>query len=214
VVQISGQDATAVREAASREVMQDVQRYLIPALWLAWLLYWAVAAIGAKATVREESFASRLSHTVPLAVGVALLAALRLPVAWLTARFVPHATGWWGLGVIFVGLGLAISVAARLSLGANWSSMVTLKQHHELIHIGPYRWVRHPIYAGLLLAVLGTAIALGEWRGVIALVLVTVAFQRKIAVEERFLTRHFGEAYTRYRREVSSLVPLLRRDAG
>ncbi len=79
--------------------MQDVQRYLIPALWLAWLLYWAVAAIGAKATVREESFASRLSHTVPLAVGVALLATLRVPVAWLTARFVPHTTGWWGLGV-------------------------------------------------------------------------------------------------------------------
>jgi protein-S-isoprenylcysteine O-methyltransferase Ste14 len=92
--------------------------------------------------------------------------------------------------------------------------MVTLKQDHELIRTGPYRWVRHPTYTGLLLAVLGTAIALGEWRGVIAFVLVTAAFVRKIAIEERFLTRHFGEAYMHYRREVSSLVPLLRRDAG
>lgn len=214
VVQISGQDAPAVREAASRKVMQEVYRYLIPALWLAWLLYWSVAAIGSKATAREESFASRLSHIIPLAVGVALLATLRVPMAWLTARFVPPAAGWWWLGAILVASGLAISVAARLSLGANWSSMVTLKQEHELIRTGPYRWARHPIYTGLLLAVLGTAIALGEWRGVIALVLVTAAFLRKIAIEERFLREHFGEVHAHYSRKVPSLVPLHRRDPG
>jgi protein-S-isoprenylcysteine O-methyltransferase Ste14 len=156
--------------------MQEVYRYMIPALWLAWLLYWSIAAIGAKATVREESFASRLSHTVPLAVGVALLATLNVPMAWLAVRFAPPTVGWLWLGVVLVALGLAISVAARISLGANWSSMVTLKQDHELILTGPYRWVRHPTYTGLLLAVLGTAIALGEWRGVIALVLVAIAF--------------------------------------
>jgi protein-S-isoprenylcysteine O-methyltransferase Ste14 len=181
---------------------------MIPALWLAWLLYWSIAAIGAKATVREESFASRLSHTVPLAVGAALLATLHVPMAWRAVRFVPPTVGWLWLGVVLVALELAISVAARISLGANWSSMVTLKQDHELIRTGPYRWVRHPTYTGLLLAVLGTAIALGEWRGVIALVLVAIAFMRKIAIEERFLTQHFGEAYARYSREVPSLVPL------
>jgi protein-S-isoprenylcysteine O-methyltransferase Ste14 len=192
--------------------MQEVYRYMIPALWLAWLLYWSIAAIGAKATVREESFASRLSHTVPLAVGVALLATLNVPMAWLAVRFAPPTVGWLWLGVVLVALGLAISVAARISLGANWSSMVTLKQDDELIRTGPYRWVRHPTYTGLLLAVLGTAIALGEWRGVIALVLVAIAFMRKIAIEERFLTQHFGEAYARYSREVPSLVPLPRRE--
>ena len=70
--------------------MQEVYRYLIPALWLAWLLYWSVAAIGSKATAREESFASRLSHIIPLAVGVALLATLRVPMAWLTTGRAPR----------------------------------------------------------------------------------------------------------------------------
>ena len=92
---------------------------------------------------------------------------------------------------------------------------MTLKQEHELIRTGPYRWAWHPIYTGLLLAVLGTAIALGEWRGVIALVLVTAAFLRKIAIKERFLREHFGEVYAHsVARKVPSLVPLHRRDPG
>ena len=86
-------------------------------------------------------------------------------------------------------LGLAFSVAGRVWLGDNWSGTVTLKQDHELIRSGPYRWVRHPIYTGLLLAILGSAIALGEWRGLVALALVAVAFLRKVAIEERFLAR-------------------------
>ena len=88
--------------------------------------------------------------------------------------------------------------------------MVTLKQDHELIRSGPYRWVRHPIYTGLLLAILGSAIALGEWRGLIALVLVAAAVLRRIAIEERFLTQQFGAAYARYRAEVPALVPMPR----
>jgi protein-S-isoprenylcysteine O-methyltransferase Ste14 len=157
-----------------------------------------------------ESFASRLSHIVPLALGIGLLATLHVPFPWLAKRILPPFAVWFWLGLVLVVLGLAFSVAARVWLGNNWSGMVTLKQDHELIRSGPYRWVRHPIYTGLLLAILGSAIALGEWRGFIALALVAVAFLRKNAIEERFLTQQFGAAYARYRAEVPALFPMPR----
>jgi protein-S-isoprenylcysteine O-methyltransferase Ste14 len=85
---------------------------------------------------------------------------------------------------------------------------VTQKQGHTLTRSGPYRFVRHPIYTGLLLAIFGSGvIALGEWRGLLALALVTAACLRKVQIEERFLLEQFGDAYARYRQEVAALVP-------
>jgi protein-S-isoprenylcysteine O-methyltransferase Ste14 len=188
-------------------MIEPYYRYAIPALWIAWLLYWSIAALGAKTTLRVESFSSQLSHFVPLVLGVALLTTPHLPFAWLATRFLPRFATWFWLGLTLVVVGLGFSVAARIWLGGNWSGKVTLKQDHELIRSGPYRWARHPIYTGLLVAIIGSAVALGEWRGLIALALITAAFLRKIAVEERFLTRQFGATYARYRAEVPALVP-------
>jgi protein-S-isoprenylcysteine O-methyltransferase Ste14 len=188
--------------------MRSFQQYSIPALWLGWLLYWSLAAAGAKPTRRRESLTSQLSHVVPLGLGIGLLATSHAPFAWLAVRFLPRTVPWFWPGFCLVVLGLAFSVIARRWLGGNWSGMVTLKQDHELICTGPYRWVRHPIYTGLLLAVLGWAIALGEWRGLIALALTTVALLRKISIEERFLAQQFRAAYGSYRDAVPALVPL------
>ena len=187
--------------------MQTFYQHSITALWLAWLIYWGVAAINTKAIRRQESVASRLSHIVPLILGAALLVSSHLAGAWLRMRFLPHGLGWFWLGFGLVVLGMGLAVVARSRLGGNWSGTVTLKQDHELIRSGPYRFVRHPIYTGLLLALLGNAIAVGEWRGLVAVALVTVAFLRKIGIEEAFLTEQFGEAYTRYRAEVPALIP-------
>ena len=102
----------------------------------------------------QESFASRLSHVIPLALGAGVVGSAACARPWLAARFLPRRRGLVLLGFVLVALGLAFAVAARIWLGGNWSSIVTLKQDHELIRSGPYRWVRHPIYTGLLLAVL------------------------------------------------------------
>ena len=112
-------------------------------------------------------------------------------------------------GVGLVVAGLLLCVWARVVLGGNWSGTVTLKRDHEIVRTGPYRWVRHPIYTGLLVMFLGSAFAEGEWRGLIALVLVFAALWRKLKLEERWLGEHFGAAYAAYRECSSALIPFL-----
>lgn len=188
--------------------MGIVYIWLIPALWAAWAIYWFGAAFTAKPVRRTESIASRLSHYIPLLLAILLLVSPRFAGAALSTRFLPRSVilFWIGTGLLLAGL--LFTVAARRYLGGNWSSTVTLKQDHTLIRSGPYRFVRHPIYTGLLLAIFGSGvIALGEWRGLVVLALATAAFLRKIQIEERFLQEQFGDAYARYRQEVAALIP-------
>jgi protein-S-isoprenylcysteine O-methyltransferase Ste14 len=94
-------------------------------------------------------------------------------------------------------------------LAGNWSSDVTLKRDHELIVTGPYAFVRHPIYTGILLGFVGTALAVGEWRAVLAVALAGVAFWRKLGIEEAVMRRQFGETYARYVARVPALIPFV-----
>lgn len=185
--------------------------YAVPfaALWLGWLAYWIAAAWNVKATRRHEALTSRLGHVALAALAAALLAFHRQPFAWLGARFVPDTAAMYWIGLLVTAAGIGFAVCARIHLGRNWSGRVTVKEDHELIRSGPYRFVRHPIYTGLLLAILGTAIAFGEWRGLVALVLLTVSFLVKIRVEERFMRETFGDQYERYRAEVPALIPFV-----
>jgi|SRR5215510_3753974 len=185
-----------------------VQRALIPSLWLTWLAYWIVAARTVKSARRSESVRSHASYMVPLIAGGALLAWQHAP-GLLGTRFVAPGPVPCFMGAAVLAAGLALAAWARHHLGANWSGTVTLKQDHELIRTGPYAIVRHPIYAGLLAAVLGTAIAFGEWRGLVALALFAIAFVRKIGIEERLMREGFPEQYARYRAEVPALIPLI-----
>jgi protein-S-isoprenylcysteine O-methyltransferase Ste14 len=178
-------------------------------LWVAWFAYWMVAARNVKVTRRREGFATFLLNRVFMVIGALLLVVPRQPLHWLDARFVPPAMAIYWLGFVIVAAGLGFAVWARLHLGRNWSATVTVKQDHELIRTGPYGVVRHPIYTGLLLALLGTAIAIGEWRGLIAFASFTVGLLVKIQAEERFMRETFREQYARYRAEVPALIPFV-----
>ncbi len=182
---------------------------LVPALWLIWLAFWIVAAIGTKQTVRRENRSSRLGHGIPMLVGALLLGVPHILGGALEQRFHAHTFGWFLFGAVLTALGLGFAMAARLWLGGNWSANVTLKQGHELIRSGPYAFVRHPIYTGLLLALAGTVIVVGRWRAVIALVVLLAGLIFKIGVEERFMAEQFGEAYARYRSQVAALIPFV-----
>jgi protein-S-isoprenylcysteine O-methyltransferase Ste14 len=189
--------------------MSILQANLVGALWIAWTVYWGIAARSAKADQRRESMASRASYILPLVIAACLLWLPALSVGFLGRRFVPDtpATFWTGFAVL--ALGLAFSIWARRVLGSNWSGIVTVKQDHQLVQSGPYRWVRHPIYTGLLFAFAGTAIARGEWRGVLAVLIVFASFWRKLRIEERWMVETFGAAYLRYRAEVRALIPFV-----
>jgi len=102
-----------------------------------------------------------------------------------------------------------VAIWARLILGENWSARVIVKQGHQLISSGPYAYVRHPIYSGFLLAVTGTAIVIGEWRGLLAIVLVVVTQSLKAQREEKFMLSEFGDRYAQYQRETGFLLPRL-----
>ncbi len=178
----------------------------MPALWLAWAAYWLAAAAGAKPTARRESPASRLGYGLPLAVGIWLLTpAGKLPA--LDRPIVPWSPAPFWAGAVLVAAGLAWAVWARRHLGANWSRFAEQKQGHELVRTGPYRWSRHPIYTGLILAIVGSAVTLDRWRGMVGLALMVASFMRKWRIEERFMVELFPLEYARYRDEVGALLP-------
>jgi protein-S-isoprenylcysteine O-methyltransferase Ste14 len=102
---------------------------------------------------------------------------------------------------------MLFTVRARLHRGGNWSGIVTIKHDHELIANGPYAIVRHPIYTGLLIAFIGSAMALGEWRGVLAVLVAWWALWRKLRLEERWMAECFGQQYEAYCQRVPALVP-------
>jgi protein-S-isoprenylcysteine O-methyltransferase Ste14 len=181
----------------------------IATAWIVFAVVWLIGAFTTKATVRRQSASSRLREIAPLAVAFVLLRSNPGLLPWLALRFVPHTFEWQSAGAVITVAGLLIAIWARFYLGKNWSAMVTVKQDHQLIRSGPYSVVRHPIYSGLLLGMLGTAIYVGEIRGLLAVALATWAWKMKSRVEEAFMESEFGTEYDRYRREVKALVPFV-----
>jgi protein-S-isoprenylcysteine O-methyltransferase Ste14 len=184
-------------------------RWFFPLLWLVFIAVWIRMARGGKAVAERESISSRLSHYLPLLIAIYLLAAPHLPIAALNGRFAPLSLWFVRLGAALTLAGVAFAIWARMLLAGNWSSDVTLKRDHELIVGGPYALVRHPIYTGILLALIGTALAVEEWRAALAVVIVAIAFWRKLRVEEAFMRRQFGETYARYVARVPALIPFV-----
>lgn len=181
---------------------------VIAALWIAWLVYWLVASRNVKATRWRESGASQMVSRVLFALAV-LCSALpqRMPPV-LRGRLFPPSPVLSALGAALVAAGLLVAVWARRHLGRNWSATITLKEDHALIRTGPYAYVRHPIYTGVLVGLVGTAIAIGEWRGVLAVACALGAIVWRVHVEERELRGIFPH-YDEYRRETAALVPFV-----
>jgi protein-S-isoprenylcysteine O-methyltransferase Ste14 len=201
---------TGQESARAKNLVPILYRYLFPSLWLAWAIYWWVSSRGTKPALRRESAASRFSYTWPLLVAAILFAVPDLPVPALRQRFIPRSAWTFALAAAVTGAGLLFTVWARRTLGSNWSGTVTIKQGHELVTTGPYAIVRHPIYSGLLLAFAGSAVAIGQWRAVLALAFAVPSFVHKLRIEERWMREKFGEAYGVYCERVPALVPFAR----
>ncbi len=176
--------------------------------WVAWGIYWLVSACNVKKTVRRESLSQRLVYLIPLLLIAPIFFWNALGVG-LSQRITDHPLMMYWSGTTLLAAGLLCSVWARRTLGRNWSGTVTVKQDHELVQSGPYRFVRHPIYTGLLAALTGSAISWNHWFGFYALAVLFLAFWLKLRREEAFMRETFGEKYEAYCARTKRLVPFV-----
>lgn len=184
--------------------------FWVESAWLAVCLYWLATWSRVKPTIRSEGTGSRtLQIFLVCCFAVLMFGRSRMP-AFLETQLVPRSTMAAAIGIAVCMAGALLAIVARSQLGGNWSAAVTIKQGHELIHTGPYALVRHPIYFGLLVAAAGTAIAYGQVRDWVALLVLTVAFRLKQLKEEQLLIESFGQQYRDYQQRVrSALIPFL-----
>ncbi len=183
-----------------------------PAVWVAFLLCWQIIwgrATGTKITQRIEPAASRIARSLVFLIVIVMLSTTWIPLPWLYRQLWPSGIWPFWIGAAVTVGGLLFAVWARLHLGRNWSSSVTIKQGHELITTGPYAVVRHPIYTGILAGFVGSAIALSQVRGLIGVALIFLAFWSKLRMEEKWMRSQFGETYTTYMHHTAALVPYL-----
>jgi protein-S-isoprenylcysteine O-methyltransferase Ste14 len=176
-------------------------------LWVAWWLVWIACAFQSKKTEQREGIASRLTYTFVAWLAMYILISARGLGSWLRTDVLPY-QAWMGwLGIAITALGFALTLWARYILGDNWSGTVTIKVEHELIRTGPYRYVRHPIYTGIIVALVGTALARDQWRGVAAVLLLWVSFTIKRLKEEQFMRQTFGTQYIEYSQTTGAISP-------
>jgi len=170
--------------------------------WAAFWLYWIMAAFSVK---RGHVTWSRELGIRLAIVAVAILLVRLGAFRGYGAKSDP---GLAAVGLFLFALGLGLAVWARVRLGRNWGTPMSQKDEPELVTSGPYRLVRHPIYSGILLAGLGTAVAL-SWRWLPAFALAGLYFVYAATVEERFLAEQFPDDYPRYKRSSKMLVPFV-----
>src|SRR5271155_3923738 len=137
-------------------------------MWEALGIIWVVGLLWSKRTQERTDVRARVVYGLCTVAGFYLIFGDRIPEGWLHLRLYPPMEWIDELGLALTGLGLAFAVWARIYLGANWSGSVQVKVGHELMRGGPYGWVRHPIYTGLLTAMVGTGLVRGQLRGVLA----------------------------------------------
>jgi protein-S-isoprenylcysteine O-methyltransferase Ste14 len=179
-------------------------------LWSGFFVIWLIWAISSKPTHTRESFQSRIPYLVFTVAAFYAMFSHDVAFGWMRLGILPRDPWIADLGIAITAAGLLFAVWARAYLGGNWSGAVTVKVGHQLIRTGPYRWVRHPIYSGMVLAMIGTAINRGELRGVIGAALLWIGFTVKSRIEEQFMTVTFGQEYQEYRRTTGGIVPRLR----
>lgn len=181
--------------------------FLIRTAWIVTAIIWLVAAAFAKPGVKTGSPWNRLASITFAIVGGFCIGDKLLHWGWLSERFLPHTLNIALFGAGLTVLGCLFAIWARLALGSNWSGAPGVKQDHVLVQKGPYSITRHPIYTGMLTAVLGTAIAVGQYRAILGFVMVIFSILLKIVQEEKLMSESFPQDYPAYRSRVRALVP-------
>jgi len=175
---------------------------VIVACWAVFWVYWLVAARGVKSG--RSPWSRFLGARVALIVVIVFL----VRVLGFRSHPIRNDPVLAGVGLAIFVLGLALAVWARLCIGRNWGTPMSRKDEPELVTAGPYRRIRHPIYTGLILAMLGTALATTLY-GLIAVAVLGGFFIYSATSEEAYLTTRFPDSYPAYKRSTKMLIPFI-----
>jgi protein-S-isoprenylcysteine O-methyltransferase Ste14 len=183
---------------------------LIAIGWIIFWLYWVVSATGSK-----KGTMPNLKQFVEIRIGIIVLAAIlalvfnRLPHSLenhyqtFNSNHIVLALGF----VIFL-LGLFTAVWARIYLGKNWGLPMTRKQDPELVTSGPYEYVRHPIYTGVLLMALGSFFDVNVYW-LLVFIIAAIFFIYSALAEERLMIKQFPKVYPAYKARTKMLIPFI-----
>jgi len=170
--------------------------------WAAFWIYWLAAAF----TMKKGRVP--WSRELGIRAGIAIIVLLLIRSGVFRSNGLTTNPWRAGLGLILFALGLGFAIWARLHIGRNWGPPMTQRDSPELVTSGPYRLVRHPIYSGILVAGVGTAVAL-DWWWLIAVALAGSYFIYSATAEEHYLTEEFPDTYPAYRGSTKMLVPFV-----
>jgi len=170
--------------------------------WAAFWLYWFAAALSMKRGHVPWSRDLRIRAVILVVV------ILLIRLGAFRGHGVATDPSRAAVGLVLFAAGLVFAIWARVHIGRNWGTPMTQKEEPELVTSGPYRLVRHPIYSGILLAAIGTAVAL-SWFWLTAVALAGVYLIYSATVEERYLSEQFPDSYARYKRSTKMLVPFV-----
>ena len=182
---------------------------LLALIWLAWVTSWVVASFWSGRTKTHVRTWNSLVYRLPILFGAIFLAPQTAQLLGEKQLYNPGNAGIYALAVVVVA-GISFTWWARIHLGRYWSNAITHKEDHRIIDTGPYGMVRHPIYTGLIVAILATGFAVATVTALLGAVLICIGEWQKARMEEGFLTAELGaDVYEPYCRRVPMIVPFL-----
>lgn len=178
---------------------------LVP--WLVLVFYWIAMWNKAKPIAASHPDPWSNLNRALMVISIVMMGTHRLDIGFLGYNILPHSLAKALTGLALTWAGVLWAIWARAILAGNWNPQPSIQQNHQLVIEGPYKLTRHPIYTGILLAVLGTAIMVGNVRAFIALAIAFFGLWHKIRFEEDLMRRQFGRQYDDYAQRVKKLVP-------
>ena len=184
--------------------------WLLSLIWLAWVMSWVVASFWSGRTKSFVPTRDSWIYRLPILIGAILLSPWTAGAAGASQLYDPGNAGTYLLAVVVV-FGISFTWWARIHLGRFWSNAITHKEDHRIVDTGPYGVVRHPIYTGLIIAILATGFAVATWTSILGALFISFGEWQKARMEEGFLSVQLGrDAYSLYSRRVPMIVPFLR----
>lgn len=194
--------------------MVSIQLVLV-ACWIIFLLYWLISARSVKQIRETRGWFGGNWHAILYWIGYLLIGDFKflgrfgIPTRTLAIPLVSQTIFVKVVAAILLVVGLIIAITARYTLAGNWSNSVALKENHELITTGLYGYVRHPIYTGMLMMFLGTALSYGTLGAAVGFLVILVGILLKMREEEALMTEHFAQQYISYKKHTNTLIPFV-----